>query len=166
MLEINRLMKNVKYYFTFNVSNYEFIVLLNKSNEIIYINMNDLNIDLSKYKKINSDEEVIKAFESYFKGSKKPFEINYKLEGTNFQMNVWKALKAIPYGKTVSYSELAKLAGNEKAVRATASAVASNPIVIIIPCHRILRKDGSIGEYSAGGPKVKKHLLDIEKAVY
>ena len=165
MLEKKQLKNNVKYYYMFNVSNYQFIVLLNSNKEIIYINMNDNDLKLDKLIELPLNEEVEREFKNYFKGAKEPFKTKYKLIGTEFQINIWNALKRVPYGKTITYSELAKLAGNEKAVRATASAVANNPIVIIIPCHRIIRKDGSIGEYSAGGPKVKKHLLEIEQAL-
>ena len=165
MLEKKQLKNNVKYYYMFNVSNYQFIVLLNSNKEIIYINMNDNDLKLDKLIELPLNEEVEREFKNYLKGSKAPFKTKYKLIGTEFQINIWNALKRVPYGKRITYSELAKLAGNEKAVRATASAVANNPIVIIIPCHRIIRKDGSIGEYSAGGPKVKKHLLEIEQAL-
>lgn len=160
-----QVISNAKYYYLFEVNKYEFIVILNNSYKIIFINMNDSNIDISNLEQINSNNDLREQFKAYFLGAKKKFNIDYQLEGTNFQKKVWQALEKVPYGETITYSELAKRSGNEKAVRATATAVANNPIVIIIPCHRVIRKNGSIGEYSAGGPTVKKHLLEIEKSL-
>lgn len=80
-----------------------------------------------------------------------------------FQQAVLHTLQSLSYGKTISYSELAALAGRPLAVRAAASAVAANPLPLIIPCHRILRKDGSLGGFSApGGRHTKKRLLELE----
>lgn len=86
-----------------------------------------------------------------------------KLPGTDFQHDVWHALTQIPHGKTVTYSELAKMAGHPRAVRAVANAVGRNPMPPIIPCHRVVRGDGSIGGYSApGGIATKRELLRAE----
>lgn len=83
------------------------------------------------------------------------------LEGTDFQKSVWQALSKIPYGKTSSYKDIAKFIGNPKAVRAVGTAVGKNPFLIIIPCHRVIKKDGSLGGF-AYGKKIKKKLLNIE----
>ena len=83
------------------------------------------------------------------------------LVGTTLQKNVWTYLQSIPKGQTLSYSNLAVKLCLKSAVRAVASAVGKNPISILIPCHRIIRKDGSLGEY-AWGRKMKRELLDIE----
>lgn len=86
-----------------------------------------------------------------------------KLKGTDFQKKVWKALLEIPKGKTMTYKELAKKIGRPKAVRAVANAVGANPLTIKIPCHRVIRSDGSLGGYSGkGGIKTKKALLKKE----
>jgi len=83
-----------------------------------------------------------------------------KLKGTAFQKKVWKALCTIPIGKTFTYKELAKKIGKPRAVRAVANAVGANPCAPFIPCHRVVRSDGSLGGYSGkGGVKTKRKLL-------
>ena len=86
-----------------------------------------------------------------------------KLEGTKFQVKVWRYLKKIPVGSTKTYSQVAKGIGMPLAVRAVANAIAKNPYPPKIPCHRIIRSNGSLGGYSAkGGLKTKKKLLKKE----
>lgn len=86
------------------------------------------------------------------------------LDGTKFQKDVWKAILKIPKGKTISYKKLAEISGYPKAVRAVANAVGANPLPIIIPCHRVIRSNGTIGGYSgSGGIKTKIKLLKEEK---
>ena len=83
--------------------------------------------------------------------------------GTPFQQLVWKALLTIPKGKVVTYQQLAKQIGKPKAVRAVANAVAANKLLVVIPCHRVIRSDGSLGGYSGkGGVKAKRKLLADE----
>ena len=98
----------------------------------------------------------------YFKGKQKNFscKINF-LSGTSLQKKVWAQLQKISYGKTISYSHLAVKVSFRKAVRAVATAVGKNPIGIIVPCHRVIAKDGRLGGY-AWGIKTKAKLLDME----
>jgi len=103
-------------------------------------------------------------FGEYFKGKRKSFILPLTMNGTDFQMKVWNALKKIPYGKTVSYGELAAMIGNPKACRAVGMANNRNPIAIIVPCHRIIGHDGSLTGYG-GGLKLKSLLLELEKSV-
>ena len=102
-----------------------------------------------------------KQLDEYFSGKRKSFELKINLNGTIFQKKAWQHLQKIPYGKTSSYSDQAKSAGSANAVRAIGSANGRNPIAIIIPCHRVIRADGSLGGY-AGGLPVKKFLLKLE----
>ena len=89
---------------------------------------------------------------------------NIKLQGTKFQIKVWSELKKIPAGKTKTYKEIAIITGHPKAARAVANACKRNPYPINIPCHRVIRSDGSLGGYSApGGISKKKQLLKFEK---
>ncbi len=84
-------------------------------------------------------------------------------KGTKFQQKVWKYLKKIPIGTVKSYSEVAKAIGKPRAIRAVANAIAKNPYPLKIPCHRVIRSDGSLGGYSGkGGIKTKKFLLKKE----
>lgn len=85
------------------------------------------------------------------------------IDGTDFQMTVWRELLTIPYGTTRSYSEIAAAVGNPLSVRAVAGACARNNLPLVIPCHRVIRSDGSISGF-AWGVSVKQHLLDVERA--
>lgn len=97
----------------------------------------------------------------YLKGERKTFEVPLEIEGTDFQKKVWSELRKIPYGKTISYKELAKRIKNDNAVRAVGTANGRNPISIIIPCHRVIAHNGTMGGY-AGGLGIKKKLLELE----
>ena len=86
-----------------------------------------------------------------------------KINGTAFQIDVWNQIKKIPKGETRSYKEIAIAIGKPKAFRAVANACGKNPIPIIVPCHRVIASDGSIGGYTgSGGIKTKRHLLKKE----
>jgi methylated-DNA-[protein]-cysteine S-methyltransferase len=105
--------------------------------------------------------EVAKQFNEYFVGKRKTFDLPLKLYGTDFQLSVWNALMTIPYGETRSYGEIAKQIGNARACRAVGMANHWNPIVIIVPCHRVIGADGSLTGFGGGLP-LKQQLLDIE----
>lgn len=98
----------------------------------------------------------------YCDQKRQQFDIPLDIDGTVFQQQVWKELTRIPYGRTVSYKTIAQRIKNPKAVRAVGSANGKNPVCIIIPCHRVIAVDGSIGGY-AGGLPLKRKLLAIEK---
>ena len=110
-------------------------------------------------------EEIEKCkieLEEYFNGRRSEFSVKVDLaKGTEFQKKVWNALRDIPYGETVSYKEIAEKIGNPKAVRAVGGANNKNPIPIIIPCHRVIGKDGSLTGYG-GGLSKKECLLNLE----
>lgn len=117
---------------------------------------------------IENNEKLIpytKELKEYFDGERQVFTIPFDLSGTEFQKNVWKSLCEIPYGKTTCYSEIAKQIENPKAVRAVGTAIGANPLPIVIPCHRVIGKNGSLTGYS-GGLEMKKQLLDIEGIRY
>ena len=102
-----------------------------------------------------------KQLEQYFAGKRTAFDIPLDLEGTDFQQLAWRALCRIPFGKTISYGDQAKNIKKPKAFRAVGSANGKNPIPIIVPCHRVVAGDGSLGGYSLG-LKMKKQLLALE----
>lgn len=83
-------------------------------------------------------------------------------KGTAFQLQVWGALRDIPFGTTVTYQDIADRLGRPKAVRSVATAIGENPIAVLIPCHRVIRKDGTLGGYH-WGENIKQQLLDWEK---
>ena len=98
----------------------------------------------------------------YFAGERRTFDLPFCPEGTDFQKNVWAHLRDIPYGETRTYGELAEMAGNKKASRAVGMANHCNPILILVPCHRVIGADGSLTGYAAG-IEAKKYLLQMEK---
>ena len=98
----------------------------------------------------------------YFAGKRKAFDLPIRLNGTPFQQIVWKGLQQIPYGETLSYAGLARQIGREKAARAVGNANNHNPLMIIIPCHRVVASNGEISGY-AGGIARKAWLLEKEK---
>jgi methylated-DNA-[protein]-cysteine S-methyltransferase len=101
--------------------------------------------------------------DEYFHGKRKKFDLKLNPAGTEFQIRVWKQLENIPYGKTASYRDVAMAIGNKNAARAVGMANARNPISIIVPCHRVIGKDGSLTGYG-GGLDRKKWLLEFEMA--
>jgi methylated-DNA-[protein]-cysteine S-methyltransferase len=105
--------------------------------------------------------EVIAQLEGYFVRQRFSFDLPLVPEGTPFQREVWSALLAIPYGETVSYSELARRLGRSNASRAVGAANGRNPIPIIIPCHRVIGADGSLTGFGGGLP-IKRRLLELE----
>lgn len=107
--------------------------------------------------------EVKRQLDSYFAGSLREFEIPLDLVGTPFQKAAWQALQKIPYGETRSYAQQATLCGKPKAVRAIGTANGRNPISIIVPCHRVIGKDGSLIGYG-GGLERKRFLLELENS--
>ena len=104
---------------------------------------------------------AIGQLREYFAGRRENFDLPLVLDGTPFQLSVWRNLQTIPYGQTVSYLDLAKKIGNPKAVRAVGLANGSNPIPIIIPCHRVIGSNGSLTGFGGGLP-VKQKLLALE----
>ena len=109
-------------------------------------------------------DNIDKEINEYLKGKRINFSFynNLKAKGTKFQMTVWNELKNISYGDIKSYKEIAEAIGKPKAIRSVASAIGKNPIMIIIPCHRVIGSDGKLHGY-AYGLDLKKKLLAIEK---
>ena len=107
---------------------------------------------------------VYKEVIEYLNGERTSFDIPYKLEGTEFQKKVWKELTRIPYGQTRTYKDIASAIGNKNASRAVGMANNKNPIMIMVPCHRVIGTNGKLVGY-AGGIDMKKDLLDLEQRV-
>ncbi|MDY6012359.1 methylated-DNA--[protein]-cysteine S-methyltransferase [Clostridium sp.] len=107
-------------------------------------------------------KEASKQIKEYFEGNRQNFDLLLEPKGTEFQQKVWNALKEIHYGETKSYGEIAKMIGNEKAARAVGMANNKNPIMIIIPCHRVIGANGKLVGYSEG-VDIKETLLNLEK---
>lgn len=106
--------------------------------------------------------EAKKQLTEYFQKKRTTFDLPIRLQGTAFQIQTWKSLQKIPYGKTISYSDQAKLIQNPKAVRAVGRTNGLNPLCIILPCHRVVGKSGKLTGY-AGGLDIKEFLLQLER---
>lgn len=106
--------------------------------------------------------EPIRQLRAYFAGELEAFDLPLAPQGTPFQLTVWRRLCEIPYGETISYGELARRIGNPNASRAVGLANGSNPIAIIIPCHRVIGSDGKLTGYGGGLP-IKEKLLALER---
>ncbi len=107
--------------------------------------------------------EMTQQLDEYFAGTRTDFDLLVQLDGTEFQMRVWTELRAIPYGQTISYGELARRVGSPHAYRAVGTANGHNPLAVVIPCHRVIASDGSLGGYG-GGLDRKRWLLALESA--
>lgn len=124
---------------------------------ILYVDEKRENTEQPKILK-----ETIKQIQEYFNGTRKEFDIKFKLKGTEFQEKVWNALTDIPYGDTVSYKYIAIKIGNEKAVRAVGNTNGRNIINIVVPCHRVIGANKSLTGYGGGLDK-KSWLLKHEE---
>ena len=107
-------------------------------------------------------KETIRQLRAYFSGDLETFDLPLAPEGTVFQQEIWRRLCEIPYGKTISYGELARRIGNPNASRAVGLANGSNPIPIVIPCHRVIGSNGKLTGYGGGLP-IKEKLLALER---
>jgi methylated-DNA-[protein]-cysteine S-methyltransferase len=123
--------------------------------------------DIKTYQTTNALHPLLLKLEKevfeYFEGKREEFTLPLSPVGTEFQKGVWNTLLSIPYGATISYAQEAEMFGNPKAARAVASANGKNPISILIPCHRVISSNGSIGGYT-GGVWRKEFLLSLERA--
>ena len=108
--------------------------------------------------------EAERQLKDYFAGKRKTFTLSLDFDGTPFQKKVWKALLAIPFGETRTYTEIARTIGRPKAVRAVGAANGRNPISIVAPCHRVIGSNGKLTGF-AGGLKAKAALLRLERGI-
>jgi methylated-DNA-[protein]-cysteine S-methyltransferase len=106
----------------------------------------------------------IAQLRDYFGGARSTFDVPLSLRGNPFELRVWQALRAIPYGQTVSYGQIARQIGYPSAARAVGLANGRNPVAVIVPCHRVIGADGTLTGYG-GGLERKRFLLDLEAGV-
>jgi methylated-DNA-[protein]-cysteine S-methyltransferase len=131
--------------------------------KILFVNGRDqARPDTSWHKNDEPLAETIRQLRAYFAGELTDFDLPLAPEGTEFQRTVWQRLCDIPYGETISYGELASRIGNPKASRAVGLANGSNPISIVIPCHRVIGSNGKLTGYGGGLP-IKEKLLALEQ---
>ena len=106
-------------------------------------------------------QKVIKQINEFFQVKRREFSFPIRLKGTDFQLKIWKLLSNIPYGTSLAYVKVAKAYGDAKMVRSVAATIAKNPIMLVVPCHRVIGSDGSLVAYS-GGIETKRQLLELE----
>ena len=132
----------------------------NLSAEPSYLTLQDLKLDDADHVLAH---KVVTQLDEYFAGKRRVFDVPLDLScGTPFERQVWRALYSIPYNETISYKTLATMIDKPTAYRACANANGKNPISLIVPCHRVIAADGSIGGYT-GGIEIKEVLLGVEK---
>ncbi|MCX6062912.1 MAG: methylated-DNA--[protein]-cysteine S-methyltransferase [Caldiserica bacterium] len=122
------------------------------------------SIDTEASCRTKAVQRCITELSQYFGGRRTRFSVPLSPEGTEFRLLVWKALKKVPFGRTASYSKIARAIGRPRSARPVGGAVGHNPIAIIVPCHRVIGSDGSLTGY-AGGLDRKRWLLEHERRV-
>jgi methylated-DNA-[protein]-cysteine S-methyltransferase len=108
-------------------------------------------------------EMAVRQLREYFAGKRRRFDVPLHLQGTSFQRRAWAVMRRIPYGATISYARQAQRLGQPRATRAVGAANGANPIPIIVPCHRVIASDGSLGGYALGSA-MKRKLLALESS--
>ena len=154
------------FYTNFTLAKIKFSIK-STSKGIESLDMNRNEPPPSGYKKLNPNAPeffgLYGQLKEYFAGTRKQFDVPLDITvGTDFQKKVWKSLQKIPFGKMISYKQLAVKTGRPNAYRAAGSANGKNPLAVIIPCHRVINADGSIGGFSCG-VEIKYILLELEK---
>ncbi len=141
-----------------------YVTMEYKDNVLLSLICTETKDDIPSEEIVISDfsNNIFQQFQEYLQGTRKQFDVNYQVSGTEFQQSVWKELLQIPYGETRTYKEIAQAIGNQRAARAVGAANKRNPLHIIIPCHRVIGADGNLTGYS-GGIGVKEKLLQLEK---
>ena len=144
------------------------LAICEDNGKIVLVNVVKTKEDIEEMAKnsIQKETSLIKntkqQLDEYFAGKRKKFDIPIKLDGTDFQIKVWKELLKIPYGETCSYLDIAKCIGNPKASRAVGMANNKNKIIIIVPCHRVIGSNKKLVGYACG-LDVKEKLLELER---
>lgn len=149
-------MKNIGYY-KYNDNLYE---IVEENGYIVKIGVVDSICSVVTSSKVI--DECIRELDEYFNKKRKTFNVPIKLKGTLFQMKVFEVLLTIPYGTTLTYGEVASLIGNPKATRAVGNACNKNKVMIVVPCHRVIGKNGKLVGF-AYGTDLKKELLELER---
>ena len=139
-----------------------FLKIVYRGNVLLSLKMTDEKTDYGV--KTEFSNRVYREIMEYLNGARTSFDFSYELEGTEFQKKVWKELTHIPYGETRTYKEIAIAIGNKNASRAVGMANNKNPLMIVVPCHRVIGSNGKLVGY-AGGMDMKKELLDLEQNI-
>lgn len=159
-------------YYTIYQSSIGEIYVVAEDNHIVALHIGNEDFLESEKEEVQKNSshsllmQAVKQLDEYFSGQRKDFDLPLQEKGTIFQTNVWAELKKIPYGKTISYQDVATAIGNTKAVRAIGQANKANKLPIIIPCHRVIGKDQSLTGYAGTQVHIKEKLLELEGAFF
>lgn len=156
------MLKEYKVYYRSEIGLLEIIGTAESIRAIEFVEAGEIDRPIDQADPPPAIAACLAQLDEYFKGERRDFSLNLEPEGTAFQQTVWQQLTAIPYGQTVSYLNIARQVGNEKAVRAVGAANGQNPIVIVVPCHRVVGSNGQLTGYG-GGLWRKAWLLNHEK---
>lgn len=159
-------LRQPKYHSYFIIDDIHFTIVTSSTGiKGINFNLEGNNSKVTDTTQLQPDDpfmfNIYAQLKEYFSGERKSFNLPLEIEGTEFRNRVWNELLKIPYGKTISYKELAIRLGDEKVIRAAAAANGANPLPIVIPCHRVIGSDGSLIGYG-GGLEIKEKLLILE----
>ena len=148
----------MEYVFSTKIGN---LKIKTEKGEIVSLSLSDEKVSENKIKE-KLVQSAINQLDEYFEGKRTTFSLPLNPKGTPFQKRVWKELIKIPYGKTVSYQQIAENLGNKNLTRAVGGANNKNPIIILIPCHRVIGKNGNLTGFACG-VDIKEKLLKLEK---
>ena len=138
------------------------LYIAEESGKIVFISFEKANVEKGREKQTPLLSLAERQLTEYFDGARKTFDLPLNPSGTEFYKRVWKALEEIPYGETRSYKQIAEAVGAPKACRAVGGANHNNPIVIVLPCHRVIGAQGKLTGYGGGLDK-KEYLLSLER---
>lgn len=148
------------YYITYNAP-FGTLYVGEENSSLVFISLSKPQLPIS-FNPTPCLNKAVSQLNEYFNSKRTSFDLPLNLKGTKFQIKVWQALLSIPYAQTVSYQDIALKIGNPRAVRAVGAANAKNPLAIVIPCHRVIGKNGKLTGYN-GGLSVKEFLLNLER---
>lgn len=135
------------------------LLIEERHGKIVRITNEDYRVHKEEVNEVLID--AVKQLEEYFNGKRFEFDLDMEVNGTPYMLKVWEELQKIPYGETITYQELARRVGNIKGARSAGGACGKNNIMIVIPCHRVIGKNGKLTGY-AGGINIKAQLLELE----
>ncbi|MBK2402419.1 methylated-DNA--[protein]-cysteine S-methyltransferase [Erysipelothrix sp. strain 2 (EsS2-6-Brazil)] len=153
-----------------NIQGHDYLIVEHQDNIVFLSTAEDLDFFKRKFKvdylelDMQACEEVVEQLNEYLSGERTCFDFRYQLIGTSFQCQVWEGLQSIPYGSTISYEALSDMLFTTRKTRAVARAVSQNPLLLCVPCHRVIGKNGALTGFR-GGLTLKQTLLKLEKDI-
>lgn len=140
------------------------VTIICNDDAVVGLKMGEVAVENASCKKTPLMNKAAEEINEYLQGERKYFDIPLKLEGSEYQKKVWNIIRTIPYGKTITYKDVAIEMGKKKSFRAVGGAIGKNPLLIFIPCHRVIGLNGALTGY-AGGIERKENLLKLEHAI-